>query len=96
MDLLVTYDIGDTQGAGAKRLRKVYDLCCEYGTHVQFSVFECRLSPARYAALRYELENIIDRKQDSVHIYHLARPIADSRTVLGIQLAHDIDDAWLL
>ena len=37
MDLLVTYDIGDTQGAGAKRLRAVHDLCCEYGQRVQLS-----------------------------------------------------------
>lgn len=96
MDLLVAYDIGDTQGAGAKRLREIHDLCCEYGHRVQLSVFECRLSPARFAALRYELESIIDARQDCVHIYHLARPISESKTVLGRPSAHEVGDVWMV
>ena len=96
MDLLVTYDIGDTQGAGAKRLRAVHDLCCEYGNRVQLSVFECRLTPAKYAALRYELESIIDAKQDCVHIYRFAGPISESKTVLGTPSRREVGDAWIL
>lgn len=96
MDVLVAYDIGDTQGAGAKRLREVHDLCCEYGSRVQFSVFECRLSPARYATLKHQLESLIDAQQDCVHIYHFARPISESKTVLGRSGAHEVDNLWLL
>ena len=96
MDLLVTYDIGDTQGAGAKRLRAVHDLCCEYGNRVQFSVFECRLTPARYAVLRYELGSIIDPQQDCVHIYRFAGPISASKTVLGTPSQREVDDVWIL
>ncbi len=96
MDLLVAYDIADTQGSGAKRLRAVHDLCCGYGTRVQFSIFECRLTPARYATLRNELENIIDTRRDSVHIYHFSRPLSQSKTVLGTPISREVDDVWLL
>ena len=96
MDLLVAYDIADTQGSGAKRLRAVYDLCCGYGTRVQFSVFECRLTPARYAALTTELETIIDTKKDCVNIYHFGRPLSECRTVLGTRIGHEVDDVWLI
>ena len=96
MDLLVTYDIADTQGAGAKRLRAVHDLCCEYGNRVQLSVFECRLTPAQYAVLRYELGSIIDPQQDCVHIYRFAGPISMSKTVLGIPSQREVGDVWIL
>lgn len=95
MDLLVAYDIADTQGSGAKRLREVHDLCCEYGTRVQFSVFECRLTPARFAALTAELELIIDTKRDRVNIYHFGRPLAECKTVLGTQIGREVNDVWL-
>lgn len=96
MDLLVTYDIGDTQGAGAKRLRAVHNLCCEYGHRVQLSVFECRLTPARYAALRHGLEGIIDTQQDCVHIYRFAKPLSEAKTVIGTPSKREVHDVWLL
>ena len=96
MDLLVAYDIADTQGAGAKRLREVHDLCCEYGNRVQLSVFECRLTPARYATLRHGLESIIDARKDCVHIYHFARPLSESKTVLGTPSSREVGDLWML
>ena len=96
MDLLVAYDIADTQGSGAKRLREVHDLCCEYGTRVQFSVFECRLTPARYAALIGELEAIIDTQKDCVNIYHFGRPLSECKTVLGTPSPREVGDAWML
>ncbi len=96
MDLLVAYDIADTQGSGAKRLRAIHDLCCGYGTRVQFSVFECRLSPARYATLTVELESIIDPKRDCVNIYHFGRPLSECKTLLGTPSRHNVGDAWIL
>ena len=96
MDLLVAYDIADTQGSGAKRLRAVHDLCCQYGTRVQLSVFECRLTPARYAALTSELETVIDAKRDCVNIYHFGRPLSECKTVLGTRIGREVDDIWLI
>ena len=42
---LVCYDIADD-----KRLRKVFKTCCNFGDHLQFSVFECDLSPSEKRA----------------------------------------------
>ena len=42
MDVLVTYDIAETDTRkGATRLRRVAQVCEKYGERVQFSVFEC-------------------------------------------------------
>ena len=51
MDVLLTYDIADTERSGASRLRRVAQVCEKYGQRVQFSVFECRLSPERLARM---------------------------------------------
>jgi len=96
MDCLVTYDIGDTAGAGAKRLRAVHDLCCGFGERVQFSVFECRLSTAKLAALKFELLSVIDTSLDSVIIYRFAKPLPECKTVLGRNSARELGDPWLL
>ena len=64
MDVLVTYDIADTDTTGASRLKRIADVCEKYGQRVQFSVFECRLSKTRLARLVGEVEDIIDRERD--------------------------------
>ena len=40
MDVLVTYDIADTEGTGALRLRRVAQVCEKYGQRVQQFVRE--------------------------------------------------------
>lgn len=96
MDVLVAYDIGDTKGKGAKRLRAISDLCCEYGYRVQLSVFECRLTPAGYASLQYELHNIIDVDKDCVHLYRFPQPISEWKTVIGTSCEREVDDTWII
>ena len=57
MDVLITYDIAETEGTGAARLKRVAEVCGKYGQRVQLSVFECRLSATRLARLISEVEN---------------------------------------
>ena len=64
MDVLVTYDIADTEGTGALRLRRVAQVCEKYGQRVQRSVFECRLSPTRLARMLGELQDAMDGRLD--------------------------------
>ena len=96
MDVLVAYDIADTDGPGSLRLRKVADVCEKYGERVQLSVFECRVSPERLARLVGELQDVIKPDRDSILIYHFAGPIQGSRTTLGRQRSHDLGDPWVL
>lgn len=69
--MLVTYDVCTTTPEGARRLRKVARACMNYGTRVQMSVFECRLTPAQRVMLESELKQIIDEESDSLRIYDL-------------------------
>lgn len=96
MDVLVTYDIADTEGAGALRLRRVAQICEKYGQRVQHSVFECRLSPTRLARLEGELQDVMDTRCDSVLVYRFAGPIEDSRCRFGRDSQHELGRPWVI
>jgi CRISPR-associated protein Cas2 len=63
---LVCYDI-----ANEKRLRKVFKACGNFGDHLQFSVFECDLSPAEKIEMESVLGDIIKHDEDQVIFVHL-------------------------
>lgn len=67
----MTYDVSTTTPEGARRLRRVAKACMNYGSRVQMSVFECRLTPAQRVLLEEELKQIIDEETDSLRIYDL-------------------------
>jgi CRISPR-associated protein Cas2 len=58
---LVCYDICED-----KRLRKVFQIVRGYGDHLQYSVFECQLTPPDLVRLRSELSGIIHHTEDQV------------------------------
>jgi CRISPR-associated protein Cas2 len=58
---LVCYDI-----ANDKRLRKVYKTCCNFGEHLQLSVFECDLNPSEKIEMETALSEIIKYDEDQV------------------------------
>ena len=58
---LVCYDIADD-----KRLRKIFKLCRNWGNHVQFSVFECDLTPKERLEMAGELRKVINHDEDQV------------------------------
>ncbi|MCY4088455.1 MAG: CRISPR-associated endonuclease Cas2 [Actinomycetia bacterium] len=96
MDIVVAYDIAETEGPGALRLRQIADTCEKYGERVQQSVFECRLSPERYTLLLTELEEAIHPEQDSVLIYRFAGQIQEAKTTLGRKQQHELGQPWML
>jgi CRISPR-associated protein Cas2 len=58
---LVCYDIADP-----KRLRRAFRICKNYGLHLQYSVFECDLSPAERVGIETQLRDLIDHSKDQV------------------------------
>lgn len=58
---LVCYDICDD-----KRLKRVFKVCKNYGTHLQYSVFECDLNPRERTKLERELGDIVNHDADQV------------------------------
>ena len=92
----MTYDIATEKKSDAKRLRRIADLCAEYGVRVQYSVFECRLTPATLAKLRADLEDTIDWNRDSITLYRFQGSINDAKTTLGVALDHQTGNPWIL
>ena len=58
---IVCYDICDP-----KRLRRVFKTLRGWGDHLQYSVFECQLTPTDQARLRATLSGIIHHREDQV------------------------------
>ena len=96
MDVVVAYDIADTGGAGSSRLRRVAKVCEKYGQRVQLSVFEFRLPPERMARMLGEIQDVIDRDQDSVLVYRLPGRVEDARVRFGRSGVHEIGQPWVL
>ena len=66
MSYLVCYDISNE-----KRLRKVFKAMRGYGDHLQYSVFECQLTPMDLLRCRNELSAIIHHDEDQVLFVNL-------------------------
>jgi len=58
---LVCYDISHD-----KRLRRVFKICKNHGTHLQFSVFECDLNLRERTEFERELKDVIKHDEDQV------------------------------
>ncbi|SMH58438.1 MULTISPECIES: CRISPR-associated endonuclease Cas2 [Cyanophyceae] len=68
MFYLVAYDISDD-----KRRKKIADLMEGYGVRVQYSVFECHLSPKKYKELKKRLSRYYKEDQgDSLRFYPIS------------------------
>ena len=71
MLMLVSYDVSTADRAGKRRLRRLAKACTNFGTRVQYSVFECHLDAAQWVTLKAELETICDPRTDSLRYYNL-------------------------
>ena len=66
MMVLITYDVALNSESGSTRLRHIAKICQDYGTRVQYSVFECEVDPAQWVELKAKLFREYDK----------ARPVA--------------------
>jgi CRISPR-associated protein Cas2 len=69
--VVVSYDVKIENIAGKRRLRRVAKVCKDYGQRVQFSVFECIVSPDEWVVLKSKLLNEIKPEEDSLRFYFL-------------------------
>ena len=74
---LVCYDICDD-----KRLRRVAEICSDFGVRLQYSVFECDLDDSEKIVLNGKLEEVIDASEDQV-LYVSLGP-TQGKAALGI------------
>lgn len=63
---LITYDVCDP-----KRLRQTFKCLKNWGDHLQYSVFECHLTPTDLIRCKAELAEIIHHGEDQVLVVDL-------------------------
>jgi CRISPR-associated protein Cas2 len=90
VELLVTYDVATVSTEGQRRLRRVAKICEAFGQRVQYSVFECIVSPAQMEQLMHRLEEAIAPEEDSLRIYRLQEPRERHLRVLGRAQQYDL------
>ena len=69
--VLVSYDVSTKTSAGITRLRKIAEICVDYGLRVQNSVFECNIDPAQWETLKDKLLSKYKAEEDSLRFYFL-------------------------
>jgi CRISPR-associated protein Cas2 len=69
--VVVSYDVDTTEAAGRRRLRRIAKTCQSRGQRVQFSVFECEVTPADWVTLRARLLQEMNETKDSLRFYFL-------------------------
>lgn len=95
MDYLVTYDIETTTQEGVRRLAKVAQVCESYGTRVQYSVFECRLTETKVQHLMGQLADVIEPRVDSIHLYRFEGLLSSARVSLG-RPGRELGQPWII
>ena len=76
MWIIVAYDVRTDEAPGRKRLRRVAQVCKDFGQRVQKSVFECQVDAMLYEDLERRLLAEINEKEDNLRLYRLT----ESRT----------------
>ena len=64
--ILVVYDISDD-----RRRTKLHNALLDFGTPVQYSVFECLITPKQEVRMRQKMLKVIRPKKDHVRFYVL-------------------------
>ncbi len=95
MDVLVAYDIATLDREGERRLSRIAAICERFGVRAQYSVFECRLSPAALEGLIGELLEVMDHDEDSIRIYRFDRPIPEVCLALGRRKRPSLGSPWI-
>lgn len=90
MLVLITYDVSFEDGGGEKRLRHIAKICLDYGIRVQYSVFECDVTPDQWVKLQHELLNAYDESVDSLRFYKLGKNGRQRVEHFGAKRAPDI------
>lgn len=79
MLVVVSYDIVDD-----KRRNKVHKALHNFGTRVQYSVFECELDDATHKRMQGQLGRLINKKEDSIRYYVLCETCLSKVKIAGL------------
>ena len=78
MLIIVAYDVADT-----KRLAKIAKIMEDYGTRVQYSIFEIHADGSILNEIMRRVSNIFNEKEDSVRLYPLCKNCEQKTEIIG-------------
>jgi CRISPR-associated protein Cas2 len=78
---VISYDIRSDE-----RRNKIHKTLRDYALPVQYSVFECRLSKESFVALRFKLEALIQKEEDSIIFYRLCPGCTEKIKRIGVKM----------
>ena len=96
MLILVTYDVSTKTAEGERRLRRVAQVCQDFGQRVQKSVFECIVNAVELELLKFKLQHEMSQEEDSVRIYRLREPRGRYLQIMGRQPTYDLREPLVL
>lgn len=64
MFVVISYDISED-----KRRNRIFKILKDFGTWIQYSVFECELEKKDYLKLRDRLQKVLDEDEDNIRFY---------------------------
>jgi len=76
--ILVVYDISNN-----KRRTKLHNTLLNYGTAVQYSVFECLLDQVGIKEMKRDTMRIVNIKKDNVRFYSICKSCLEKIEVIG-------------
>ena len=76
--MVVAYDIRND-----RRRKKVLNTLKDYGWHVQYSVFECKLPKAKASEMQERVSGLIDPNKDNVRYYTICNDCIEKITIQG-------------
>ena len=79
MFVVVSYDIVDD-----RRRARVHNTLKDFGTRVQYSVFECELDPKALKRLGDRLERLIEKREDSIRFYFQCETCRPRIRIMGL------------
>ena len=91
MFYVISYDIPDDG-----RRDRVRAELKNYGTRVEYSVFECELEPRQLGELQANLKSVINPKEDNLRYYRLCRDCLEQTVVVGEQPLTRDPDYWIV
>ena len=90
--ILVVYDISND-----RRRTKLHNALEDYGTPVQYSVFECLLDTKQLAAMRKAVRKVIRPRVDQVRYYFLcAACLAKAEVTCVTEVLHTKEEAMIV
>lgn len=88
---VVAYDIPDD-----RRRKRVSDILKDFGERVQYSVFECELTPSQRSDLESRILAEIEKTEDGVRFYIICANCKPKIVILGVGQLWSEDDVLII